>query len=215
MPAFRARSCPFAYPLEVHTSLILLGFGIAALSPLLTFAHLWQIKEWRMDRLFNHLRSEGMLRQLLGVIRPPVVIASSILAALHLLSPAMASTLAIAILAGVAASQFALRRQPMPVWTSKGKMLTGVALLLLMTAGTIIAFCPAPASPLILPLLVLLAPLFLMLAWTLLLPLDTFLKQRILNGARRLRLAHPEITVIGVTGSMGKTTTKELLACAL
>jgi UDP-N-acetylmuramoyl-tripeptide--D-alanyl-D-alanine ligase len=53
------------------------------------------------------------------------------------------------------------------------------------------------------------------IAWALLLPLDAFLKHRVLSAARAARERHPNVTVIGVTGSVGKTTTKELLSCVL
>lgn len=205
----------FAYPFPVPATAVLLLFLIAAASPLLTFSHLWQVKEWRWDRLHDHLKSEGALRQLFGVIRPPVVMISVLAAALLLLDAETAATGAIAALAGLAVLQFVLRRQPMPAWTTKAKMITGLSLIFLMLAGYAATLPWNPAAPLLLPLLVLLAPIFVMMAWAELRPLDSFLKRRILDRATRLREEHPEITVIGVTGSMGKTTTKELIACAL
>lgn len=59
------------YDISVPDVLLLTGLTLlASLSPLLTFASLWQIKEWRVDRLREHLRAEGLLRQLFGVGRP-------------------------------------------------------------------------------------------------------------------------------------------------
>jgi UDP-N-acetylmuramoyl-tripeptide--D-alanyl-D-alanine ligase len=43
-------------------------------------------------------------------------------------------------------------------------------------------------------------------------PIDTFFKKRILRAAEKIRINHPHLIVIGITGSVGKTTTKELLA---
>ena len=67
----------------------------------------------------------------------------------------------------------------------------------------------------LLPFLILLQPVMLTLAWLLWYPVDAFLKNRIITQARTLREKFPDLTVIGVTGSVGKTTTKELLACVL
>lgn len=237
---FRARSCPFKYPLEVHIGLILLGFGIAALSPLLTFAHLWQIKEWRWDRLMDHAREEGAFRTFLNPLR--ILVGATWAAGFLILvlaiqmgygenhSEGLLSVWGLLLPAGLATLsilQITLRRQPLPVWTQKAKSI--VALSVLLTTlflvlfweytttgydkpGNVIETHPLRSLIIVLPFT---ESFVVMLAWALLLPLDIFLKRRILNSARTLRLAHPEITVIGVTGSMGKTTTKELLACAL
>lgn len=167
-----------------------------------------------MDRLRDHLRSEGPLRQLLGVVRTPIiVIASGLAAQTHAVWANVAVTLC--ILGVITALQIGLRRQPTPVWTGKAGAITSVAYALLLLTAFAIASQPSAAALLLLPVLVLLAPFFVMLTWVLLHPIDAFLKRRILDRARILRFAHPEITVIGVTGSMGKTTTKELIACAL
>ncbi|MEK7563297.1 MAG: UDP-N-acetylmuramoyl-tripeptide--D-alanyl-D-alanine ligase [Patescibacteria group bacterium] len=224
----------------MHIGLILLGFGIAALSPLLTFAHLWQIKEWRWDRLMDHAREEGAFRTFLNPLR--ILVGATWAAGFLILvlaiqmgygenhSEGLLSVWGLLLPAGLATLsilQITLRRQPLPVWTQKAKSI--VALSVLLTTlflvlfweytttgydkpGNVIETHPLRSLIIVLPFT---ESFVVMLAWTLLLPLDTFLKQRILNRARRLRSAHPEITVIGVTGSMGKTTTKELLACAL
>ena len=63
-------------------------------------------------------------------------------------------------------------------------------------------------------LLVALSPLFavfLFVATLLLSPLDVFAKERIIRKAKILLSSHDRIQVIGITGSYGKTTTKELL----
>ena len=45
---------PWMYPLTI----VSLTIG-ASLSPLLTFGSLFQMKEWRIDRLREHLKIEG------------------------------------------------------------------------------------------------------------------------------------------------------------
>lgn len=190
---------------------------IGALSPLLTFAWLWQVKEWRLDRMREHLRREGWMRQLFGFARP-ALLAIHIL--VYLIPVVRESFLAVLVFisflslcAMLSIIQIGLRRQRRPVFTQK-------AILLTMTAGliTIITAFLLNRSELlfiVLPFLVLLQPLALLLAWLLWYPVDIFLKHRIIFHARAIREAHPNLTVIGITGSVGKTTTKELLACVL
>lgn len=110
------------------------------------------------------------------------------------------------------AAQAMLRRQRRPVWTTKAITVTGTAAILGAIAA--VGLTLARGTPLLL-LLPLAQPFTLACAWLLWRPVDAVLKRRILDRARRLREAHPDLIVIGVTGSVGKTTTKELLACAL
>lgn len=184
---------------------------IAAVSPLLTFATLWQIKEWRMDRLREHLRAEGHLRQLFGIARP------AILAAFLLIAPvfheqisifnSQLSILSVLILfAGLSVLQFLLHKQPKPVWTAKAYAMVGVSLLLTGIATVLMR------DPILLPLIPLLQPFFLLIASLILCPMDRVLKRKIMRRAREIRSRYPDLTVIGITGSVGKTTTKELLA---
>ncbi len=57
--------------------------------------------------------------------------------------------------------------------------------------------------------------LFIVLAVVLLWPADFLLKQIIIGRAKRKIQKFPELTIIGITGSYGKTTMKEILATVL
>ncbi|MSR67799.1 UDP-N-acetylmuramoyl-tripeptide--D-alanyl-D-alanine ligase [Candidatus Peribacteria bacterium] len=186
---------------------------LACLSPTLTLLALWQVKEWRFDRLTEHLKREGVLRQLFGTLRPTILITAIFIAA-------TASTLAdevfvlmmltlglLGVLSTLTCVQIILGRQPMPIFTAKA----GLMLVLSTLIPNSLPFLPLPAF-ILLPFL---CPLWVLLSWLLTKPLDGFLKMRTLRKAKNLRLAHPHITVIGITGSIGKTTTKELLAHVL
>jgi UDP-N-acetylmuramyl pentapeptide synthase len=196
--------------MDIETQVLLVGLTfIAALSPLLTFARLWQVKEWRLDRMREHLRAEGLLRQLFGILRPAAVAIYAILAVAGFFSVTVLLPVALAVLAAIAAVQFALRRQPAPVWTAKALMLTGTALL----CTVLLTGAAAEIAPAILPVIILLQPLSLAAALTMWKPVDALLKGRILRKAMLARAAlPPETVVIGITGSAGKTTTKELLS---
>ncbi|HCI04042.1 MAG: UDP-N-acetylmuramoyl-tripeptide--D-alanyl-D-alanine ligase [Candidatus Peribacteraceae bacterium] len=179
---------------------------IASASPLVIFAYLWQIKEWRIDRLREHLRSEGALRQLFGIYRPAILIIFGILGFYGFLPDWIIITivgyLAVSIL------QLLLNKHPKPVWTKKAITLVTTALIL-----TLISSLPykQQTSNYHLVFIPLLQPLFLMVSAILWSPIDKVLKRRIMNRAKKIRSNRKDLVVIGITGSVGKTTTKELL----
>ncbi len=189
---------------------------LASLSPLLTLAWLWQIKEWRWDRVLEHIRREGW-QGLFGKTRLIIVggyLAGQLMAGWSDGEMVTKRILAITliILALLTVVQFLLHKQRRPAATKKAITVTGTAALLTIILTAALRFS---GWDVLLPLPVLLQPLTLACAWLLWWPIDSILKQKIMNRARLLREAHPDLTVIGVTGSVGKTTTKELLACVL
>lgn len=193
--------------------------ALAGLSPLLTFARLFQLKEWRIDRLREHLRREGWLRQIFGLVRPCIVALGILGFIVFYFIPATMEWANVilwstwGILAWFSLFQFVLGRQMHPVWTAKAILLSTLAFILFLgTAFTLCLWDDVFLFALILTLLPLGAFLFVFLAWFLLLPLDRLLKKSLLRRAARMRAKLPNLAVIGITGSVGKTTTKELLA---
>ncbi len=193
----------------MSTEFLLFLTTVAAISPLLTFAKLWQIKEWRIDRLSEHLRAEGYLRQIFGIIRPAILGLLGLVGLLGLLPRDLWTSSALGALALASAAQIVLRRQPAPVWTQKAITLVGANLALTETLAYALLMTENEPVTAFLPLA---QPFLLFATWMLCRPVDHFLKQRILSEAKALRARHPELTVVGITGSVGKTTTKELLA---
>lgn len=219
--------------------LSLIGLALlACLSPLLTFARLWQIKEWRWDRLREHRKEEGLEATFVSRLRVGIAGGCIILFLLTVLLsragylPILTTnglrywTLTLpGALALLTLAQIALRRQPLPVWTAKAKLLVGLCLLidaLLLLAvllpvehtnefGTFTTY----AFQWVAWVLPYLQPLIVMIAWALLRPIDLHLKNRVFRHAMSARAAHAGATVIGITGSVGKTTTKELIAHVL
>jgi len=195
----------------VNTAVPILLALLASLSPLLTLTWLWQIKEWRIDRLREHLRSEGCFRQLLGPVRPATVLT---LFVLGILLPHVRQSwhlLALAALGILGLAQFATKRQRVPVWTQKAKVLFMCALTLTL----LIAYVWQYSHPTLLVVLPLIQSWILGLSWVIFLPVDSLLKNRRMQRASALRDTFQDLTVIGITGSAGKTTLKELLACVL
>ena len=191
--------------------------SVAGLSPLLTFTRLFQLKEWRRDRLREHLRREGRLNQLFGVVRP-IVVASGLLlfwmSSIFIDEEIFPSNYVLwgtmGLLAWFTLFRFVVGKQICPMWTKKSITITLLAILLFERTACIIA--SIPGADIALLLLSLFSFIFVFIIWLLLLPLDRFLKRRILLSARRLRDEYKNLTVIGITGSVGKTTTKDLLA---
>jgi len=205
---------------------IFLGIGVlAVLSPLLTFVALFQLKEWRLDRLGEHLRREGALRSLFGRVRP--LLAALFLAYIlytQFTFPAedpmelgtykqimrLTAHIGLLLLFGLLSiGQIVVRRQRMPKWT--GKAVTVTILSLLISTGVTFA----AVRGVLLPIVLLLQPLWVLLAWLILKPLDMILKRRIMRSASVFRASLKNVTVIGIAGSVGKTTTKELLKTVL
>ncbi len=109
----------------------LIGLSLlASLSPILTLSRLWQVKEWRIDRLReNFVREEGML-QLVGILRPIFIAGLGILELTNMLPEDMWISIGLGVLALGSALQIALRKQPMPIWTQKAISIVSLALLI-------------------------------------------------------------------------------------
>ncbi len=192
---------------------------LSLLSAVLTVLRLLQIKEWRWDRLKEHLSQEGYCQQLFGVLRPTLFIvwmlASTVVVAIASDPTYITQTLSAVLLvlfAGISLFRIVTNRQPLPVWTMKAKAvmaLTGILTVLLLV--TCVLFWPLYGE-MSASIISFLSPLLTIAAWMLLQPVDSTLKKRILSQAIALRNSHPRLRVVGITGSVGKTTTKEILA---
>jgi UDP-N-acetylmuramoyl-tripeptide--D-alanyl-D-alanine ligase len=180
--------------------LVIAGLAfVACLSPLLTFTGLWQVKEWRIDRIKEHLRSAGWLRQLFGIVRPTILVIGIALQNVEL---------AVAGFAALSVLQIGSKKQRYPVWTMKAQILFVLSIII----TGIIGYWLMVNGYWLIVLIPLLQPLILLIAWTLFLPIDWLMKDRIMKKATKLRCEFTNATVIGITGSVGKTTTKELIA---
>lgn len=161
------------------------------------------------------MRRENAFAQLLGVLRPMLVIVTLGLLLIPGVPLAQWSRVAVGLLALLTLMRVLLKKQSRPKWTEKSIVLVASALLLDLVILTLLSVAHRATfflSAALLPV-VQFAPL--VLAWLVWRPVDAMLKARVLAKARELRALREDLTVIGVTGSVGKTTAKELLACIL
>ncbi|MDP6562029.1 MAG: Mur ligase family protein, partial [Candidatus Peribacteraceae bacterium] len=140
--------------------------------------------------------------QLVGIVRPIILLIGIGMRNIDLTLAALAAFSVLLII---------LRKQRYPVWTMKAKILVVASILITCTAGFFV-FRISYFALVILPLL---QPFALFAAWMLFLPIDRFVKEQIMKKAKNLRSQFTNATVIGITGSVGKTTTKELIAHVL
>jgi UDP-N-acetylmuramoyl-tripeptide--D-alanyl-D-alanine ligase len=109
---------------------------------------------------------------------------------------------------------FSLEKRKKIVWTAKVKLIFGLTSLIFLSL-LVLSFFHLKAYLLIaFLLLVILLPEIIILAYFLVIPIDFILKTFILKKASNI-LAALDLTVIGITGSYGKTSMKEILSTVL
>ncbi len=203
----------------VIDSLSLLFAGLlvtSVLGQLFVVARLWQIKEWRIDRLREHLEAEGVA-VLWGRLRPIIItLWTALVLGLWIglsLEPALPLLLTLPIILTVlTCTQWLRKRLILPRWTAKTLAVVLTAILLAVGIACIAATTPSIHVALTLTVLLpLTAPFLLFLSWFVWYPIDRFLKNRLLTKAKRARRGLRALIVVALTGSVGKTTTKELL----
>ena len=109
---------------------------------------------------------------------------------------------------------WSLEKRQAIVWTAKAKFLYFSVLFSGLILVLILIYCLQAWALIPIVLLIPLLPLFILLILTLLFPVDYILKRRLVARAKR-ELAKTKVKVIGITGSYGKTSLKEILSTVL
>lgn len=200
------------------TAVLLIFWSARTLRALMRAVSLWQVKEYRLDRLRAHLRLPSTRG---AIVRPPtlvkVVLAAAGLGLAPWEAPASA-TIVLALLWGYETGLFARDvisrslHRPRPTARALAVCAGSIAFLatsfaLLTTAGT--------AVPLALLLTDLGTPLAVAAAVALTALPAHGVRRRAFRDARRAIRARPNLLTIGITGSYGKTSTKEILRTIL
>jgi len=178
-------------------------WAIHALRRVLFCLYFWQVKEYRFDRV------KGDIKQSLMVLFPKLDAVMIVL--LFLLKWEYLILFTFCTLGGYSAFLFYKKAWKKPRFTNK-------AVVLFATTIIVLAFFALFFINNFL-LLIIIAEVAIPLATFLIVQafqLPTFLiKNKIYNTAREKILAHKDLTVIGITGSYGKSSTKEFLYALL
>lgn len=194
------------------TPLWILGIAKDALF----WVYLWQLKEYRFDRMRSHFQLKSA-RNLLFNNKTRIVL---LLFLFSLISVRFSS---VGIVVGIGAVLFYVlqayriythvseKQLKMPVFTAKAFLMLGL-IGILYGAILVISWIASPARELSILLIAdLLLPIPVIVFVAFLGPISSFLKRRSSRRAKRKRMDLPGLLVIGITGSYGKTSTKDFL----
>ena len=107
-----------------------------------------------------------------------------------------------------------LQRKHTLVWTSKAKLLTVISLILIFAESLRVSFKISGEfwlTPLTFFIVAFFSPFFLIISKILIWPLEYYQRQKILAAAKSKLEKLPNLKVVGITGSYGKTSTKDIL----
>jgi len=144
-------------------------WAIRIISNILSFAYLWYIKEYRFDRMWIHIKTEGVMPLILPSLRRP------------------------------------------PFRRPKAFFLVSASIAVL---GVLYVFLPFIPLVKILMVDLLTFPVVSMLVFIFKLPTALYHEFVLYQATRKLH-AHKPMIVIGITGSIGKSSTKEFLSTIL
>jgi UDP-N-acetylmuramoyl-tripeptide--D-alanyl-D-alanine ligase len=109
-----------------------------------------------------------------------------------------------------------LEKRARLIWTKKAKLIYLLTWLILLAILFLAVTIFGSWGFLFLIIAVIFLPVFIVIALWTVAPVDYFLKERIFKKAQKfLRENRSGLTVIGITGSYGKTTTREILSSIL
>ena len=187
---------------------------VRAVRALLFWIFLWQLKEYHIGRVRAHLDTWQGRR----IFWNPLYGGKLALFFLAFFLPTFTLFLALFLYGAEAvgaAAAWARRRLLKPAFTAKTVLLLSAGLIALLAfLGFVLALQRDFALKAIL-LFDLLAPFLFSGLVLLLQPLAAWGRARILARAREKRMTLKNLKVVGITGSYGKTTTKEFLAAIL
>jgi len=202
---------------------------------------LWQLKEYRIDRFLDHFRTEKGKKLFLNKLIFIKILFAFVLFILFILPSCFLywSFLAQYLILGIAILTFFLyfieslyslinflrKKIKIPVFTKKTVFLIFVTItfevlfLLIFYIDISEVFLLSATSLIVFPFILLtfdiLSPFIISLIVLFFQPLASFMKNQNIRKAKEKREKFKDLLVIGITGSYGKTSTKEFLATIL
>lgn len=191
--------------------------------------YLWQIKEYRFDRMSSSLKNELKLRSLFSILAifKTVLLISSLLLFIHLnIYSLILACIDLALnifLTSVIIQRFITKKFRRPKVSIRNLLILlstlGLTILCLIYPVYLATNFPSPDLSIFLigyfgivnNTLLLLSFTFVSLVVLLTTPLAQYKRGKIISAAKQKLRKMPELKIIGITGSYGKTGTKEML----
>lgn len=200
-------------------SALLFFWYARTLKMVLFWIYLWQLKEYHVGRFVDHFRTQKGKQLLMGAL-PLVKIGLLVLFLVNAYFFAFIFYALVLIYAGESLAfllAIVRKRAKRPVPTTKTILLTSVAVAM-VTGFLMVLGWKMPAYPLIMVCLLVLdiaAPILISLVVLAFQPAFVLMRNGILRRATKKIATHHKLLVIGITGSYGKTSTKEFLTTIL
>jgi len=183
---------------------------------ILFWLYLWQLKEYHTGRFFDHFNTEKGRKLLTN----PLNVFKVILIILFFAVPVLSLFLLVLVYLiefFKTAVDFSTKKIKRPVFTKKSLFLIFLAISLEIVF--LIGFCQIKESIIIFAFSLLifdvLTPIIVSILVLLTQPLAVLGRNRIIRKAKKKREEFKDLLVIGITGSYGKTSTKEFLYAIL
>ena len=190
----------------IALSIVLLVFTYAKLRFEL---HMMQLNSYWNSRYYNWLKSNFKTRDRLAELLVLIIWMLS----LWFGGLLVGFITAILLYGGLSYSMLTKKQKKAVVFTKRAKRLFATTFALVWVIGLIVFFAAGRSLSGIgvIPLLVYLSFALIMLANTLLAPVEKSINQWYYNDAKKLLAQRPDLIIIGITGSYGKTSTKHFL----
>lgn len=191
-----------------------IGFFLWSIRTILFWTSLWQVKEYRLDRLFVHIKETVQGRRLLLFSFFWINIVLLLLYGVVIFNDTLTDTYHFLVLGFLAIEGLLFAKELVtgtfkrPALTIKSGLifsLTLLAVIILYILVLLDSFAWLLVVQLSVPILV------AVFVFAFSFPTEIY-RDFIIQKARKKILAHPNLLVIGVSGSVGKTSTKEYLA---
>jgi len=190
----------------------LVGVALIALT-ILSQAELWQRKEYRFDRMLAFVQSDEWMQSFIWLLLAIVILSNAGWYAFFIGSPLAEPIgwLLLSVLAFFHVQRTATRGLFRPRLTAKSALLV-TAMGVVAVAMVSFTYVPYVVAPLQWATLVWLMPVVAAPCVWLVNALTGVRKKQIINRAKQVRKKLADLSVIGITGSYGKTSTKYFLA---
>ncbi len=194
---------------EALLPVLIILWSVQAAKSVLFWLYLWQLKEYHTGRFLDHFRTDKgkkIIFNLFRLIKIPVLLSAIIL-------PIFWPLFLIYALETI--FFFAKKEVKMPVFTAKIVFLLVANLAVLPLVASQFNVWLSNRTPLALLITDILLPIIVSIIILALQPLAVMFRCQIINKAKAKRARFKGLKTIGITGSYGKTSTKEILKIIL